>query len=141
MYSCKILIQRIGYILSVVKLLSFDHQFFNFTDVMFTWEDLPKRIPKRFGSSTIFFKLSIEVYLSCFLTYKIISSKTDIFQTKAKDFDNKHVILSITCRRDSLCYRLASRSNGSGLIPGRGHCVVFTGHTLYSHRGSLHPDV
>ena len=65
----RILIQRISYILSVVKLLSINHQFFNFTDVMFTWEDLPKRIPRRFGSSTIFFKLSIEVCLSCFSVY------------------------------------------------------------------------
>ena len=25
--------------------------------------------------------------------------------------------------------------------PGRGHCVVFWGKTLYSHRASLHPGV
>ena len=28
---------------------------------------------------------------------------------------------------------------GSG--PGRGHCVVFLGKTLYSHGASLHPGV
>ena len=28
---------------------------------------------------------------------------------------------------------------GSG--PGRGHCVVFLGETLYSHGASLHPGV
>ena len=28
-----------------------------------------------------------------------------------------------------------------GLSPGRGHCVVFLGKTLYSHRASLHPGV
>ena len=36
---------------------------------------------------------------------------------------------------------LNSRSSGSGLIPGRGHCVVFLGKTLYSHSASLHPGV
>ena len=27
------------------------------------------------------------------------------------------------------------------LSPGRGHCVVFLGKTLYSHGASLHPGV
>ena len=30
---------------------------------------------------------------------------------------------------------------GLGLSTRRGHCVVFLGKTLYSHRASLHPDV
>ena len=34
-----------------------------------------------------------------------------------------------------------SRSGGLGLSPGRGHCVVFLGKTLYSHSASLHPGV
>ena len=33
---------------------------------------------------------------------------------------------------------LDSGSSGPGLGPGRGHCVVFLGKTLYSH-GSLSP--
>ena len=36
---------------------------------------------------------------------------------------------------------LDSRSSGPGLSPGRGHCVVFLGKTLYSHSASIHPDV
>ena len=32
-------------------------------------------------------------------------------------------------------------SPGRFLRPGRGHCVVFLGKTLYSHSASLHPGV
>ena len=28
-----------------------------------------------------------------------------------------------------------------GSSPGRGHCVLFLGETLYSHDASLHPGV
>ena len=36
---------------------------------------------------------------------------------------------------------LDSGSSGPGLSPGRDHCVVFLGKTLYSHSASLHPGV
>ena len=36
---------------------------------------------------------------------------------------------------------LDSGSSGPGSRPGRGHCVVFLGKTLYSHGASLHPCV
>ena len=36
---------------------------------------------------------------------------------------------------------LDSGASGSGSRPGREHCVVFLGKTLYSHRASLHPGV
>ena len=36
---------------------------------------------------------------------------------------------------------LVSTSSGPGLSPGRGHCVVFLGKTLYSLGASLHPVV
>ena len=36
---------------------------------------------------------------------------------------------------------LVSGSSGPGLSPGRGHCVVFLGKTLYCHSASLHPGV
>ena len=36
---------------------------------------------------------------------------------------------------------LISGSSGLGSSPGRGHCVVFMGKTLYSHSASLHPGV
>ena len=32
-------------------------------------------------------------------------------------------------------------SSGPGSSPGRGHCVVFLGKTLYSHSAYLHPGV
>ena len=34
-----------------------------------------------------------------------------------------------------------SGASGLGSSPGRGHCVVFLGKTLYSHSASLHPGV
>ena len=34
---------------------------------------------------------------------------------------------------------LVSRLSGLGSSPGRGHCVVFLGRTLYFHTASLHP--
>jgi len=36
---------------------------------------------------------------------------------------------------------LDSGSNGPGLSPGRGRCVVFLGKTFYSHSASVHPGV
>ena len=36
---------------------------------------------------------------------------------------------------------LVSESSGLGSSPGRGHCVVFLGKTVYSHSASLHPGV
>ena len=36
---------------------------------------------------------------------------------------------------------LVSGSSGQGSSPGRRHCVVFLGKTLYSHTAFLHPGV
>jgi len=36
---------------------------------------------------------------------------------------------------------LDSGASGPRSSPGRGHCVVFLGKTLYSHGASLHPGV
>ena len=36
---------------------------------------------------------------------------------------------------------LNSGLSGLGSSPGRGHCVVFLGKTLYYHSASLHPGV
>jgi len=36
---------------------------------------------------------------------------------------------------------LVTGSSGSGLSPGCGHCVVFLGKTLNSHKASLYPGV
>ena len=36
---------------------------------------------------------------------------------------------------------LVSGSSGPGSSPGRGHCIMFLGKTLFSHSASLHPGV
>ena len=35
----------------------------------------------------------------------------------------------------------STSERGPGSSPGRGHCAVFLGKTLYSHGASLHPGV
>ena len=44
-------------------------------------------------------------------------------------------------RGDLMVSALDAGANGPGSSPGRGHCVVFLGKTLYSHGASLHPGV
>ena len=59
------------------------------------------------------------------------------------------IINTLICLFTDLCGRrgglmvsaLISGSSGPGSSPGRGHCVVFLGKTLYSHSASLHPGV
>ena len=52
------------------------------------------------------------------------------------------LILVLCGRRGGLMISaLDSGSSGPGSGPGRGHCVVFLGKTLYSHGASLHPGV
>ena len=46
-----------------------------------------------------------------------------------------------TCSGLILVSTLVSRLSGPGSSPGRGHCVVFLGKTLYSHSASLHSGV
>ena len=64
----------------------------------------------------------------------------------------KEAVLCYFCRKSKktrLCgwcgglmvSALNSGANGLGSSPGRGHCVVFLGKTLYSHSASLHPGV
>ena len=48
---------------------------------------------------------------------------------------------STVSRSGLMVSALDSASSGPGLGPGRGHCVVFLGKTLYSHGASLHPGV
>ena len=50
--------------------------------------------------------------------------------------------LFINGRRGGLMVSaLDSGASGPGSNPGRGHCVLFLGKTLYSHGASLHPGV
>ena len=59
-----------------------------------------------------------------------------------KPYDYKKTLLISGGRRGGLMVSaLDSGSSGPGSGPGRGHCVVFLGKTLYSHGASLHPGV
>ena len=51
------------------------------------------------------------------------------------------IIVMIGRRGGLMVSALDSGANGPGSSPGRGHCVVFLGKTLYSHSASLHPGV
>ena len=52
------------------------------------------------------------------------------------------VLASASGRRGGLMVSaLDSGASGPGSSPGRGHCVVFLGKTLYSHGAFLHPGV
>ena len=51
-------------------------------------------------------------------------------------------VTSVVGRRGGLMVSaLDSGMSGPGSSPGRGHCVVFLGKTLYSHSASLRPGV
>ena len=61
---------------------------------------------------------------------------------------NSSITILLEALHELLCGRgglmvnvLDSRSNGPGSSPGRGHCVVFLGKTLYSHSASFHPGL
>ena len=57
-------------------------------------------------------------------------------------FNHRPIVADVTGRRGGLMVSaLDSGSSGPGSGPGRGHCVVFLGKTLYSHGASLHPGV
>jgi len=55
------------------------------------------------------------------------------FTVNLVDYGGRHGGLMVSA--------LVSGSSGPGLSPGRGHCVVFLGKTLYSRSASLHPGV
>ena len=52
-----------------------------------------------------------------------------------------YIYIYIGRRGGLMVSALDSGSSGPGSGPGRGHCVVFLGKTLYSHGASLHPGV
>ena len=64
----------------------------------------------------------------------------DRLQVKEKTF-NMYILTSCGRRGGLMVSALDSGSDGPGSSPGRGHCVVFLGKTLYSHSASLHPGV
>ena len=69
----------------------------------------------------------------------MVSEKT---KTDLMALFNSHYIYNKCGRRGGLMVSaLDSGASGPGSSPGRGHCVVFLGKTLYSHSASLHPGV
>ena len=54
---------------------------------------------------------------------------------------NKSLVFQMWRPSGLMVSALDSGSGGPGLSPGRGHCVVFFGKTLYSHSASLHPGI
>ena len=56
-------------------------------------------------------------------------------------FISKAFFVHVWRRGGLMVSALNSGSSGPGSSPGRGHCVVFLGKTLYSQSASLHPGV
>ena len=56
-------------------------------------------------------------------------------------FVSKAFFVHVWRRGGLMVSALNSGSSGPGSSPGRGHCVVFLGKTLYSQSASLHPGV
>ena len=52
-----------------------------------------------------------------------------------------YFLLMFVRRGGLMVSALDSGASAPGSSPGRGHCVVFLGKTLYSHGASLHPGV
>ena len=72
-------------------------------------------------------------------------AKIQAYLKEEKVTQNSHLHQSCTNyfgRRGGLMVSaLDLRVSGPGSSPGRGHCVVFLGKSLYSHGASLHPGV
>ena len=64
-------------------------------------------------------------------------------KTRTSTHESSQIFELPTCgRRGGLMVSaLDLGASGPGSSPGRGHCVVFLGKTLYSHGASLHPGV
>ena len=77
---------------------------------------------------TIHFTCHIEMYCQVYLTLRRKTNGGCAFYHS-------------TARGGLAVTALASIVSCQGSSPGRGHCVVFLGKTLYSHSASLHPDV
>ena len=60
---------------------------------------------------------------------------------KTKQETYKTILVSKQQRNGLMVGTLDSEVSGSGLSPGRGHCVVFLGKTYYSYSAWLHPSV
>ena len=66
--------------------------------------------------------------------------------SKAMQNQNSVIIFRVNTHKggrhgDLMAGALDSGASGLGSSPGRGHCIVFLGKTLYSHGASLHPGV
>ena len=72
---------------------------------------------------------------------RLVTTTVKDFIFEGSDFSSV-ITGSLMARRGGLMVSaLDSGASGPGSSPGRGHCVVFLGKTLYSHSASLHPGV
>ena len=73
---------------------------------------------------------------------QILVEHSDILNRKAEGTQFDAVLLNLCGRHSGLMVSaLDSGASGPGSSPGRGHCVVFLGKTLYSRGASLHSGV
>ena len=77
--------------------------------------------------------VSLLVFTKLFRTSHRIGRENDIQTIVTMDPSPNHGGLMVSA--------LDSGASAPGSSPGRGHCVVFLGKTLYSHCASLHPGV
>ena len=124
---------------------------FCFTDDFLTSASYDTTI--KVGSNKLTLILMINWVLT--LSKSLLIQETLVFYNTTTIWQTKKILVKIdlavvpfnllTCtvgRRSGLMgSALISESSGPGSSPGRGHCVVFLGKTLYSHSACLHPGV
>ena len=82
----------------------------------------------------------IPVYL-VFVRFNIVPRTFFVAIGKFRFRFNLLNLLTPKGRRGGLVSVLEYAASGPGSSPGKGHCVVFLGKTLYSHGASLHSGV
>ena len=87
------------------------------------------------------FDVKISVKVDLFVTTRQ-KSVSNYLVTMVEETENLRLVFQSCGSRGGLMVSaLVTGSSGPGSSPGRGHCVVFLGKTLYSHSASLHPGV
>ena len=95
-----------------------------------------KRKTRELGKITV-------TFLSIFTLSTFIGKENKMFKQGEIFINSFYKSYAFICgRRGGLMVgALDSGASGPGSSPGRGHCVVFLGKTLYSHSAFLHPGV
>ena len=106
--------------------------------------------PRLSGKNCQFFKVLLSLNSQRRLRYKENNTKYRSLTWKPRSHVRIliyrtwpiRIMFYVSGRRGGLMVSaLDSGASGPGSSPGRGHCVVFLGKTLYSHSASLHPGV